>query len=153
MTNTTISGNTALGTNGGGIWVSYDPTGTLLNCTIANNHLAIDWTVGAAIFDTGTGKNLTLKNTIVSGNTANVPRGCNLSYNGSPNLQWPAGALCTANPLIADPLLGTLGNNGGPTETMLPGSTSPARGLGTGCPETDQRGKPRHVPCTLGAVE
>ncbi len=153
MTNTTIAENTALGTNGGGLWVSYDPPGTLLNCTIANNHLATDWTVGAAVFDAGTGGNLTLRNTVVSGNTANVPRGCNVTYAGSADLQWPAGALCTASPLVADPLLGGLADNGGPTATLLPGVTSPARGLGTGCPPTDQRGEPRREPCTLGAVE
>ena len=153
MTNVTIAENTALGTNGGGIWVSYDPPGTLLNCTIANNHLATDWTVGAGIFDTGTGKNLVLQNTVVANNTANVPRGCNLPYAGSGDLQFPAGALCTASPLVADPLIGLLADNGGPTETMLPGAASPARGLGTGCPPTDQRGEARHEPCTAGAVE
>jgi hypothetical protein len=58
-----------------------------------------------------------------------------------------------ADPLVADPLLGELGDNGGETETMLPGSSSPAVGLGTGCPETDQRGEPRGEPCTAGAVE
>ncbi len=72
---------------------------------------------------------------------------------GGGNLQWPDGALCTASPLVADPLLGSLGDNGGDTETLLPAAASPAKGLGTGCPATDQRGAPRSDPCTAGAVE
>ncbi len=44
-------------------------------------------------------------------------------------------------------------DNGGPTETMMPGAGSPAIGKGTGCPATDQRGDPRGAACTLGAVE
>jgi hypothetical protein len=56
-------------------------------------------------------------------------------------------------PLIADPMLGTLGDNGGDTETLAPGDGSPAKGIGTGCPPTDQRGNPRGEPCTAGAVE
>jgi hypothetical protein len=72
---------------------------------------------------------------------------------GSGNLQWPDGSLCTATPLIADPLLGALGDNGGDTLTMLPGTGSPAKGIATGCPPTDQRGNTRGEPCTAGAVE
>ena len=59
----------------------------------------------------------------------------------------------TTGPLVADPLLGALSDNGGPTATMAPAASSPAVGLGTGCPPTDQRGQPRGEPCTAGAVE
>ena len=69
------------------------------------------------------------------------------------NLQWPDQARCTATPTIADPGLGPLGDGGGPTETLAPSASSPARRLGTGCPATDQRGQPRASPCTAGAVE
>jgi hypothetical protein len=34
---------------------------------------------------------------------------------------------------------------------MMPGAA--ARGVATGCPPTDQLGKPRAEPCTAGAVE
>ena len=54
---------------------------------------------------------------------------------------------------MADPLLGALGDHGGPTETMVPAAESPARGLGIDCPATDQRGEPRRDRCTVGAVE
>ena len=46
-----------------------------------------------------------------------------------------------------------LPQNGGPTATHVPATDSPARGKGTGCPPTDQRGMPRQTSCTLGAIE
>src|SRR5262249_5339053 len=66
-------------------------------------------------------------------------------------------------PLSADPLLGTLQNNGGPTQTMVPSATSPAIDAGdpdctdpAGAPiATDQRGvlRPGGTACDIGAVE
>jgi hypothetical protein len=150
LTNVTIAENTAFGSNGGGLWLSHDPTGTLLNCTIANNHSSAEGMIAGAIFGSG----LALKNTIVSHNTAMYTPGCNATHPGEGgNVQWPSGALCTGDVLVEDPVLGALGDNGGPAETMLPASSSPAVGLGTGCPATDQRGEPRSEPCTAGAVE
>ena len=150
MTNTTIAENVATGSNGGGVWLGHTPTGTVLNCTIANNHSTADGQVAGAIFGDG----LTLVNTLIAGNTAMYTPGCDAERtDGSGNLQWPDGALCTDAPTVADPLLGALGDHGGDTETMVPGAGSPAIGLGTGCPPTDQRGNPRSDPCTAGAVE
>jgi hypothetical protein len=58
------------------------------------------------------------------------------------------------SPTVADPMLGALGSNGGPTATLLPATGSPAAGLDTtACPPTDQRGNARATPCTAGAVE
>jgi parallel beta-helix repeat protein len=150
MTNVTVAENTASGSNGGGIWLSGDPSGLLLNCTIANNHSTGTDTVAGAIFGGG----LALQNTVVAGNTAPWWPGCDRvhpDYGG--NLQWPAGAVCAASPLVADPQLGALGDHGGPTESMLPAATGPAAGRGIGCPAIDQRGQPRRQPCTAGAVE
>ncbi len=150
MTNVTIAENTAFGSNGGGMWLSNEPTGTLRNCTIANNHSTATDQIAGAIFGGG----LTLRNTVVSGNTAMWTPGCNETHGvGATNLEWPDGALCTSDPLVADPLLGALGDHGGETETLVPGGASPARGIGTDCPGTDQRGEPRSEPCTAGAVE
>jgi hypothetical protein len=59
--------------------------------------------------------------------------------------------------LTADPMLGPLHNNGGPTPTMLPLAGSPV--LGAGDPSVasplDQRGLPRppNGPTDLGAVQ
>jgi len=150
LTNVTVAGNTAFGSNGAGLWLAHEPTGTILNSTIADNHSTADGQVAGAIFGSG----LALKNTIVSGNTAQYTPGCDAKHaSGGGNLQWPSGALCSDNPTIADPLLGPLGDNGGPTETLLPAAGSPAVGLGTDCPATDQRGMARSEPCTAGAVE
>jgi hypothetical protein len=151
MTNLTIAENVATGSNGGGIWLGNGPTGTVRNGTIANNHSTAEGQIAGAIFGDG----LTLVNTIVAGNSAMYTPTCNVARpDGSGNLQWPEdGAPCTDAPLIADPLLGELGDHGGDGETMIPAQNSPARGIATDCPETDQLGNPRPEPCTAGAVE
>jgi parallel beta-helix repeat protein len=150
LTNVTIAENTAFGSNGGGLWLSNTPTGTLLNCTIANNHATGQDQVCGAIFGAG----LSLKNTVISGNTAMWVPGCDKAHpDEGGNLQWPGGALCAPTLTVADPLLGALGDNGGPTETMAPSASSPARLVGSGCPATDQRGVARAAACTAGAVE
>ncbi len=60
---------------------------------------------------------------------------------------------CTTSVTFADPMLGTLGDNGGPVQTMLPAAGSPAVGAENGCPATDARGITRPTACTLGAAE
>ena len=150
MTNSTVAENTAFGSNGGGFWLGNTPTGTIRNCTIANNHSTASGQVAGAIFGDG----LTLVNTIIAGNTAMYSPSCqDARTDGSGNLQWPDDALCTTNPTTMDPMLGSLGDHGGVTETMVPATGSPARGLGMGCPAEDQVGHPRANPCTAGAVE
>jgi hypothetical protein len=56
-----------------------------------------------------------------------------------------------------DPVRGTLQNNGGGTDTLALGASSPAidTGAATGCPATDQRSRPRPggAACDIGAVE
>jgi len=150
MTNTTIAENTATGSNGGGVWIGNTVTGTIKNTTIANNHSTAAGQVAGGIFGMG----LTLVNTIVANTPASYnPPSSQERSDGTGNLQWPDGSLCTASPLIADPMLGALADNGGTALTMLPGAGSPAKGIATGCPTTDQRGNPRGTTCTAGAVE
>jgi len=83
---------------------------------------------------------------------------------GGGNLQFPAERFnqnntpkdnpVTSSVLIADPLLGTLSNNGGRTQTLALSNSSPAldAGVAAGCPATDQRGLPRNN-CDIGAFE
>jgi hypothetical protein len=145
IVNVTIANN--LADQGGGVWVAGEVTGSLLNCTLANN----DVTPGGyapTVFSGAT--DLKLVNCIVSGG------GCKdkpLGEAGA-NLQFPdSKSPCAPSAAIADPVLGPLQDNGGPTKTMVPGAGSPAIGKGSGCPATDQRGSMRPAACTLGAVE
>lgn len=59
--------------------------------------------------------------------------------------------------LFADPLLGPLADNGGPTETraLLAGSPAINAGNAAACPATDQRGvgRPQGSGCDIGAYE
>ena len=147
FTNVTIAGNTASG--GGGVWFANAVTGTFLNCTIANN-------VGDGLFGGGTG--VSLVNTIVANNlrgTLDGTTNCAKQHGGGgPDIQFPvAGTMCAPSILMVDPLLGQLMDNGGPTFTLQPAASSPAKGMGTNCPAIDQRGMPRPAACTLGAVE
>ena len=146
MTNTTIAENEAIGSNGGGIWLGNGPTGTIKNCTIANNRSTASGQVAGGIFGDG----LTLVNTIVANNTAMYTPTCDVKRaDGSGNLQWPSGSLCTTTPLIADPMLGALDGDG----ALVPAAGSPAHGIATGCPQKDQLGNARGEPCTAGAME
>lgn len=58
---------------------------------------------------------------------------------------------------LDDPELGALADNGGLTQTMIPGSNGSAVGAGicAGAPTTDQRGvaRPTGADCDIGAVE
>ena len=143
---------------GGGLVIGDKTSGTLLNCTIAGN---------AAQFASGIGRAspLTIRNTIISNIAENqyTPLNCTGSSYASPpgtgdhNLQWPNGLQddmdCTPGITRVDPMLGSLADNGGPTDTIAPLPGSPALAAGSACPPTDQRGMPRADPCTLGALE
>jgi hypothetical protein len=82
---------------------------------------------------------------------------------GSGDMQWPvdrvnggsADALCAPGIYEAtDPMVGMLGNHGGPVPVALVASGSAAIGRGTNCPSTDARGMPRSTSsCTAGAAE
>ena len=110
------------------------------------------------------GTSVQLKNTIIANNGLVSDSNC-VSTGASPtnfydqggNLTW-GGTTCPGT--SADPKLGLLQNNGGPTETMLPGLGSAAIGaISSGCSSVpkDQRDYPRpgtgKSACDSGAVE
>jgi hypothetical protein len=160
MTNVTIAQNKALTSLGGGFSANGVP-GTLTNVTIAANEANHPDSFAGGV----TGANaLTLVNSIIANNTAGNgynPVSCTNAFSGGDHdLQWPdkegAGGAeppCVTGVKFADPLLGPLKDNGGPTFTMELGAGSPAIGAGADCPATDQRGDKRSGGCDLGAVQ
>jgi CSLREA domain-containing protein len=163
----TITNNTANAGGGGGVSSGADVT--IEDCTIAGNVTAGS---GGGVY--GSGADLKIANSIVAGNkatqtgpdlfdSANTPfdsLGYNLIGNVGTTTGWTTHDQTgtTAKPLAAD--LGTLASNGGPTQTILPLTGSPAIDKGSNAlipagTTTDQRGLPRTYNGTvdIGAVE
>ena len=162
ISNSTLSGNGATGA-GGGI-SNAGGTVTINNSTLSGNTTR-NSSGGGGISNVGTA---TLQNTIV----ANSPRGGNC-YGAmtSDGYNLSSDGTCTFSNTgdlnNAHPKLGTLGNYGGPTQTipLLSGSPAIDAGNPSGCTDnqghllkTDQRGQPRPdkedtVGCDMGAYE
>jgi hypothetical protein len=156
VTNSTFSGNTADG--GGGIENSAG-TVTVTNSTLSGNAAT---SAGGGIDNSGS---LTVANTIVAanggGNCGGVitDGGYDLEFTPSPGTNTCGFA---DHALSADPMLGPLRDNGGPTQTMAPEVGSPAvdaippgtNGCGTTIIE-DQRAvaRPQGPGCDIGAYE
>jgi hypothetical protein len=139
ITNSTISGNSAA--QGGGLW--NNGYLTLTDSTVADN-VATHTNWGGGIWG-----GVTLNGTIVAGNTNKDLAG---TFSGTYNLigDGTGGLSGSTNILGKNPLLASLGNYGGPTQTiaLLPGS--PALDASTIFNDsgdypilTDQRGIPR----------
>jgi hypothetical protein len=161
LTNVTATGNTA--DQGGAIFNSYSTT-TIKNSTIAGMNTAAS-DQGHAIYS-GYGS-LVVENSIVY---ANGPSGnltgfylfySSVSIMKDSITQSPGGCVggftCT-NVTDSDPLLGSLADNGGFTQTMalLEGSAAlDTGGVNTACAPTDQRGigRPQGPACDIGAYE
>jgi hypothetical protein len=168
LTNVTLYGNSAKTSPGGAISL-FGNGGTFTNVTFAKNHC--DGASGSGFgVDLFGGTALTINNSIFDSATQadpNAPMACQTSITtpntGAGDLQWPSTHSTGTNPDspcvpgvdFADPALGALANNGGPTQTARPAAGSPAIGAGkAACPATDQRGQPRPATgCTAGAVE
>jgi hypothetical protein len=159
----TIIDSTVTKNSGGGI--GNNATMTVIASTISGN--TGDY---SGIYSSGTA---TLGATIVADNTGG---NCDAyaagdlysaGYNLTNDKTGTACSFDAATDLVdKNPLLGHLASNGGPTQTLLPGTKSPAadvipnpttlRGV-TVCPSTDQRGIARpgngETRCTIGAVE
>jgi fibronectin-binding autotransporter adhesin len=172
LTNCTISNNNA--TLGGGI--NNSGTLSLSDCTVANNHTVSD---GGGFLNTGTlslsdctvtnntgdtsggggikmeGGTLTLSNSIVSGNGNTVDIDGN--FTGDYNLIGSTDGTFDGphNIVGGDPMLASLANNGGPTQTvaLIPGSPAAAAGDPTHGGTLDQRGILRPAIPDIGAFE
>lgn len=174
LTNVTFVGNRATADNpygdrGLGGAIGGEGKFSCINCTIANNHAD---SYGGAIYG---GSKITLKNTIISNNTSGnqwkINQQCiDYARDEGGNIQYPdkptnesGDRNCLRDAPIVDPQLGTLGNNGGSTQTvpLLTGSPAIDGGTNNGCPATDQRGAARpfdgngdgQAVCDSGAYE
>jgi len=138
LTNSTVTGNLAI-LYGGGIY--HTSPLTLTHTTITGNHAN---NKGGGIYN-DFGSALTLRSSIVAGNTAPVDDNFFGEWTASPD-----------NLTSGDPELTPLGDYGGPTQTMPPFPTSPAvnHGNDEGL-ATDQRGFSRLLATApdIGAVE
>jgi hypothetical protein len=161
--NTTISKGPNTG-DGGAIFNEVGPM-ILIHCTVAGNSASTGQPgTGGIISYLGT---LTLENCIVAGNTASGLPGDVRAHRGTvvsaganivPAFTDSEGAFKGTALLTSAPLLSTLGNHGGTTQTMFPQPGSPALDASgvTIVPGiiTDQRGAP--LPDSgrdIGAVE
>ena len=152
LINVTVSGSTTQPNNNGSALyvngaVASPGRATLVNVTMADNAGA-NGQVHANNFGV-----IDFKNTIIAGGACTKTATATLTDSGG-NLAFNSAACPGTN---ADPLLGALQDNGGPTFTRAIASTSPARdqGSNTGCPAYDQRGviRPQGTTCDIGAVE
>jgi hypothetical protein len=165
IVNSTFSGNVATYGVGGALFTNGSwGESRILNSTFADNRAnGGPGLFSAAIFGDSY---FAINNTVFSNNTSDDPWNpmqCTVApAGGSGDMQWPSVHAAGGSPdtpcvygiAFADPLLGPLANNGGPTATRLPAAGSPLRGAGRDCPATDQRGNPRDpARCTSGAVE
>jgi hypothetical protein len=140
LTNTTLSGNSATG-EGGGILNAFAGTLTLTNCTLSGNSSGVE---GGGIFNSFN-SSATLNNSIVANSGSGGQIASDGALTGSHNLiegESPAGLSGT---ITADPQLGPLQFNGGPTRTHALKLGSPAIDAGDnalvpGGVTTDQRG-------------
>lgn len=155
VSNSTFYGNSA-GYAGGGI-CNWGSLGAWTALTVTNSTLSDNSSLrGGGIYNDFS-NSLRLENTIV----ANSLTGSNCSgpITGDGNLSYPDASCPGSN---ADPMLGPLRDNGGPTHTMEPGLASPAIDAGNDavCQTDpvgghDQRGvvRPVGLHCDIGAVE
>src|SRR5262249_1232586 len=178
LTNSTLSGNSASGSQtAGGIanrseTFSFHTTVQLLNSTISGNKATSTDQTGNQLFSavpSGPGSaDIQFRNTIIAGEGSRpdffslgggtfTSEGHNLVRDGTGGSGFADTDLVGTADFPIDPQLEPLDNYGGPTQTMrpLPGSPLINTGDNTDAPDTDQRGFPRIVLdfIDIGAVE
>ena len=162
LNNSTVVGNSAYRCSG----VCDGAGGAIVNGSgnLAMNNSTVSGNSAGGVYNSGTA---TLQNSIIANNTVTNCVGTITShgYNLSSDRSCPFSNSGDRNNI--NPVLGTLGNYGGPTPTipLLAGSPAIDAGNPSGCTDghgnllkTDQRGAPRPDPedkggCDMGAFE
>jgi len=148
--NSTFYDNVAV-SKGGAIY-NYNQRLSLANCTLSDNSASTSQ--GAGIHNTNSGI-INLTNTITANSTSGLDC-ANYATLGTNINNLAENGNCYAA-FSDDPMLDSLEDNGGPTETMMLLTDSPAIDAGDdpNCPTTDQRGstRPTLSHCDLGAYE
>ncbi|MFK5971619.1 MAG: choice-of-anchor Q domain-containing protein, partial [Candidatus Marithrix sp.] len=144
--NSTFYNNRSSSYNGGGIYNNSSASAFVYNSTFIDN-IANNWG-GGSIANSGT---MSLYNSILANSIASSE--CDGSLTTNVNNLIEDGS-CSPT-FTGNPLLGSLADNGGDTQTMalLSGSPAIAAGDSTTCLVTDQRDESRSVNCDLGAYE
>ena len=164
--NSTVAGNRSTDEGGGAYIANSDNESVrFINSTVAGNSAEND---GGGIFRDDFA--VTLSSTIVADNRSTATTQADLGQDGAATgsftagnslLETSAGVTLVESPagsnvLGADPQLGSLAANGGPTRTELPAASSPVidKGVANGL-ATDQRGLPRTsgAGTDIGSVE
>ncbi len=135
LTNVTVNGN-ATPSDGGGMESDSFSAASITN--------SIFWGDGGEFTNAGGG--VSVSYSVIQGGCTSYPP-----------------TTCGSGNLLTDPRLGALANNGGYTQTMAlqAGSSAIDTGTNSGCPATDQRGRPRNADgdqdgsagCDIGAYE
>ncbi|MCL4823842.1 MAG: hypothetical protein KJZ57_06445, partial [Anaerolineales bacterium] len=157
--NSAISGNgSASYTNAGGALYVHDANVTIKNSAIADNLMDTSdpgYHGGGMLINNST---LSLFNSILANNAKDdcyTEEGLTIAQNVNNLVEVSVG--CGTPSLTADPNLGPLADNGGPTWTraLLPGSPAIDAGDASSCLATDQRGiiRPQGVRCDIGSFE
>ncbi len=156
LVNVTISVNQAT-VAGGGIWTDQNINAT--NVTISANHVTLVATGnGGGVMANGASGNVTLFNSILYDNTADLGPNANralisVGYNISDSTAISSPAI--GDQIDVDPLLAPLDSNGGflQTQAILAGSPAIDHGTNVGTPAFDQRGYGRNGGTDVGAFE
>jgi hypothetical protein len=148
---TGTAANAPSNSQGGGVLTAG--VSAFTNVTIAGNQTGVAGAGGGVRHVNGS---VALTNTIVADNAA--PNCGGIVGDGGGNLAYPPTDLsCPVGFNRGNPLLGALGDHGGPTPTLVPavGSAAVDTAQGAGCPDADQRGigRPIGTGCDIGAVE
>jgi len=160
LTNVTFSGNSVNSSwtdpdfSGGGMG-NYESNPRLTNVTFSGNSASYN---GGGMYNEFS--NPQISNTIFWGNTAsNAGAQIDNESSSSPSVSYSVvqgGYAAGTHIITTDPMLGTLGDYGGFTQTipLLPGSYAIDTGNDTACPAIDQRGvsHPQGY-CDIGAFE